>query len=142
VVLAIENCGDAFGAAPLSLFPPTIQDSHLASKFAKQLAALNLFNTLHFMQHFFEPPAHICLRAAKRRMDKGAQMAQREMSANLLSVGEAEAQTGVSRWTWRRWAYDGKVASVKLGRRLLIPAAEIDRLVAENTRPRLAEARK
>jgi len=47
--------------------------------------------------------------------------------------------TGVSRWTWRRWAYDGKVASVKLGKRLLIPRAEIARLVSENLRPRLAE---
>ena len=56
-------------------------------------------------------------------------------SRNLLGVAEAEALTGVSRWTWRRWAYEGKVASVKLGKRLLIPSAEIARLVAENTRP-------
>jgi excisionase family DNA binding protein len=56
-----------------------------------------------------------------------------------LSVADAEAQTGISRWTWRRWAYDGKVGSVKLGRRLLIPLAEIERLVAENTRPALEQ---
>jgi len=64
-------------------------------------------------------------------------MQARSMSADYLGVAEAEARTGVSRWTWRRWAYDGKVASVKLGKRLLIPSAEISRLVAENTRPRL-----
>ena len=54
----------------------------------------------------------------------------------LLGVAEAEALTGVSRWTWRRWAYDGKVASVKLGKRLLSPRAEISRLVDEGTNPR------
>lgn len=54
----------------------------------------------------------------------------------LVGVVDAETISGVSRWTWRRWAYDGKVASVKLGKRLLIPRAEIARLVDENTRPR------
>jgi excisionase family DNA binding protein len=64
-------------------------------------------------------------------------MRGRTFKADYMGVSDAEAQTGVSRWTWRRWAYDGKVASVKLGKRLLIPSAEIARLVAENTRPRL-----
>ncbi len=68
-------------------------------------------------------------------------MAQRKMSMDLLGVAEAEASTGVSRWTWRRWAYDGKVSSVKLGRRLLIPAAEIKKLVTDNTWPRLARGK-
>jgi excisionase family DNA binding protein len=66
-------------------------------------------------------------------------MAAREVSAEYWGVAEAEALTGVSRWTWRRWAYDGKVASVKLGKRLLIPRAEITRLVSENLRPRLVK---
>jgi excisionase family DNA binding protein len=57
----------------------------------------------------------------------------------LLGVAEAEMKTGVSRWTWRRWAYDGRVSSVKMGSRLLIPAAEVERLVTENTRPRFQE---
>jgi excisionase family DNA binding protein len=66
---------------------------------------------------------------------------QRKMvlSRQLLSVVEAEANTGVSRWTWRRWALDGKVGSVKLGKRLLIPLAEIERLIAKNTRPAIDE---
>jgi excisionase family DNA binding protein len=62
---------------------------------------------------------------------------QRKIKAEYLGVGEAEALTGVSRWTWRRMAYDGRVTSVKLGTRLLIPISEIERLVAENTRPGL-----
>ena len=61
------------------------------------------------------------------------------MQRVLLSVQQAEELTGLSRWTWRRWAYDGKVGSTKLGRRLLIPLAEIERLVRENTRPALKE---
>ena len=64
-------------------------------------------------------------------------MAMREVSAEFLGVAELEATTGVSRWTWRRWAYQGKVGSVKLGKRLLIPATEVKRLVAENSRPHL-----
>lgn len=65
-------------------------------------------------------------------------MQTRTLKADYLGVAEAEAITGVSRWTWRRWAYDGKVASVKLGSRLLIPSAEISRMIEENTRPRLS----
>ena len=66
-------------------------------------------------------------------------MAGQTKEPQLLGVAEAERLTGVSRWTWRRWAYDGKIASVKLGKRLLIPGSEIERLVSENTRPRLVE---
>lgn len=60
-------------------------------------------------------------------------------TALYVGVADAEAMTGVSRWTWRRWAYRGKVESIKLGSRLLIPRAEIARLVAENTRKRVQE---
>jgi excisionase family DNA binding protein len=56
-----------------------------------------------------------------------------------LSVAAAEAETGVSRWTWRRMAYDGRVESTKVGTRLLIPASEVDRVISEGTRPRLSE---
>lgn len=54
----------------------------------------------------------------------------------FLSVAEAEAWTGISRWTFRRWAYDGKIASHKLSRRLLIPVSEVRRVLAEGMRPR------
>lgn len=58
-----------------------------------------------------------------------------QIEKKLLSIVEAEATTGISRFTWRRWAYDSKVSSVKLGKRLLIPTSEIERLIAEGTRP-------
>ena len=73
------------------------------------------------------------------RFGKGTRMRRSEVRPEYLGVAEAEAITGVSRWTWRRWAYDGKVSSVKLGKRLLIPSSEIARLVAENMRPRLSK---
>jgi hypothetical protein len=59
----------------------------------------------------------------------------RSQEPQFFSVRRAEEKTGVSRWTWRAWAYSQKVASVKMGKRLLIPASEIQRLVAEGTRP-------
>jgi hypothetical protein len=60
-----------------------------------------------------------------------------QIEAEYLSVQGAETMTGRSRWSWRRDAYAGKIASVKLGTKLLIPIAEIRRVIAENTRPRL-----
>jgi hypothetical protein len=59
----------------------------------------------------------------------------------FISVQGAETMTGRSRWSWRRDAYSGKIASVKIGAKLLIPIAEIRRVIAENTRPRLQDAR-
>jgi hypothetical protein len=58
----------------------------------------------------------------------------------LVGVDGAERMTTISRWTWRAWAYSGKVASVKAGRRLLIPVAEIRRVIEEGTRPRVEDS--
>ena len=54
-----------------------------------------------------------------------------------VSVDQAEILTGVSRWTWRAYAYKGAVESCKVGARLLIPIAEIRRVIAEGRRPRV-----
>jgi hypothetical protein len=59
------------------------------------------------------------------------------VETEYVSVQGAETMTGRSKWSWRRDAYEGKIASVKLGAKLLIPIAEIRRVIAENTRPRL-----
>jgi hypothetical protein len=59
----------------------------------------------------------------------------------LISVQGAETMTGRSRWSWRRDAYEGRIASVKLGSKLLIPVTEIRRVIAEGTRPRLVDGR-
>jgi hypothetical protein len=47
--------------------------------------------------------------------------------------------SGLSRWTWRHYAYEGKIASVKAGKRLLIPVAEIRRVMAQGYRPALEQ---
>jgi len=60
-----------------------------------------------------------------------------KVEPELLSVQSAEIMTGRSRWSWRRDAFEGKIASVKLGAKLLIPISEIRRVVAEGMRPRL-----
>ncbi len=63
-----------------------------------------------------------------------------KLETELVSVQGAETMTGRSRWSWRRDAYEGRIESVKLGARLLIPVSEIRRVVAENTRPRIKKA--
>ena len=57
----------------------------------------------------------------------------------LYPVKIAAQLLGVSIWTIRQAAYRGEVASAKIGAKLLIPASEIDRVVTESTRPRLAK---
>lgn len=64
-----------------------------------------------------------------------------KVEPEFVSVQGAETMTGRSRWSWRRDAYEGRISSVKLGAKLLIPIAEIRRVLAENTRPRVAEVR-
>lgn len=61
----------------------------------------------------------------------------RKIQPELLGMEDAERLTGRSRWSWRRDCYSGVVASVKIGRRLFVPMAEVQRVIAENTRPRL-----
>ena len=48
-----------------------------------------------------------------------------------LSVGLQEAQemTGVSHFTFRRMVKNGKIRAVRVGRRLLIPITELEKLV-------------
>ncbi len=63
------------------------------------------------------------------------------MTSELISVADAERLTSISRWTWRKFAYSGKVASVKIGRRLCLPLVEVHRIVDEGRRPAVADAR-
>jgi len=69
-------------------------------------------------------------------MPKRAEVEQ--VKSEYVTVKTAQALTDRSAWTWRRDAYAGRVASVKIGRMLLIPRSEIDRIMRENLRPALA----
>jgi hypothetical protein len=53
-----------------------------------------------------------------------------------VSVETAEIMTDRSRWSWRKDAYSGRIASCKIGRRLLLPLSEVQRIMAEGFRPR------
>ena len=56
-----------------------------------------------------------------------------------LSPKMAAELTALSAWTWRSWAYSGRIASVKTGAgkqaRLLIPLSEVERVMTEGLRP-------
>ena len=95
---------------------------------------------MHFNPHF------ICTLVRTASLPHVAYMKQRtpktpetvstkEVRRKYLRVDQAELMSGVSRWTWRRWAYTNKIASVKAGKRLLIPVAEFDRVMSEGLRP-------
>jgi hypothetical protein len=62
-----------------------------------------------------------------------------QVDVELVGVDQAGAMTGMSSWTWRRYAYAGVVPSVKLGKRLLIPRKAVLDHIAANTRPKRAE---
>lgn len=62
-------------------------------------------------------------------------VAAEPLKKEFVGVDEAEAMSGISRWTWRKKCYDGVVASSKVGRRLVIPVDEIRRIVSEGMRP-------
>ena len=49
-----------------------------------------------------------------------------------MTIDQTAEFTGLSAWTVRYWVRIGKLSSVKLGRRILIERAELNRLVAEN----------
>jgi len=71
--------------------------------------------------------------------EQGMTKQAKRIEAEYVGVEDAETLTGRSRWSWRKDAYSGRIASVKLGRRLLIPVAEIRRVLAEGLRPRVEE---
>lgn len=61
----------------------------------------------------------------------------KHIAPEYIGVDEAEIMTGRSRWSWRKDAYSGRIASCKVGRRLLLPLAEVNRIMAEGMRPRI-----
>jgi len=62
-----------------------------------------------------------------------------EPGREWYSVEQLEAISDISKWTWRRWAQTGKIASAKVSSRLLISRSEYERIMREATRPRNAE---
>ncbi|MGH9466032.1 MAG: helix-turn-helix domain-containing protein [Terriglobales bacterium] len=54
----------------------------------------------------------------------------------LLSLCSAARRLGLSVWTLRAWAARGRIATVEIGSRVLVSEGELQRIVAEGTRPR------
>lgn len=60
----------------------------------------------------------------------------------LKSVEEAAELLGISKWTVRGYIREGKLKSVRLGRRVLLAEDELERLVAKSQEPKEAAAEK
>jgi excisionase family DNA binding protein len=58
-----------------------------------------------------------------------------KLDGNLVSVEEAATRLGLKPVTVRLWANLRRIGRVKLGRRVLIPEAEIIRLIEANSIP-------
>ena len=58
-----------------------------------------------------------------------AKITKDDQSERLLSLKDAAARLGVSTWTVRRWALQGRIESAKLGGRRLIPERTIARMI-------------
>ena len=51
------------------------------------------------------------------------------MEQIAIGLREAAASVGLSPWTLRAWIRQGKLAAVRLGRRVLIEPSELQRLI-------------
>lgn len=54
-------------------------------------------------------------------------------SAEMLHVNDAAARLGVSPFTVRAWLRQRRLAHVRCGRRVLVPAAAVADFIAANT---------
>ena len=77
------------------------------------------------------------MRTDRAKVEKPRSVLLSKLQPELISVTDAEALTGVSRWTWRSYAYSGRIESIKIGTRLLLPLAEVRRVLNEGRRPRV-----
>lgn len=59
---------------------------------------------------------------------------KRQIERKFMSPAEAARLTGVTRQTWSAWAAQGRLVSIKLGKRVLLPVDEVNRLLKEGTR--------
>jgi excisionase family DNA binding protein len=60
-----------------------------------------------------------------------------DMERLVFDVKEAARVLSISPWTIRRYITDGKLKPVRIGRRVLIEPAELQRLVEAGRKPRV-----
>ena len=57
-------------------------------------------------------------------------------------VNQAAGRTGILAPTWRHWISEGKISVVRVGRCVLIPESELERMLTEGFQPRIEANRK
>jgi len=62
------------------------------------------------------------------------------MENQLCRLDAAAAVLGVSHWTLRLWAKQGRVRTVRLGKLRMMPVTELDRLAREGMELKVAVA--
>ena len=63
------------------------------------------------------------------------------LTRQTLTVDEAAALLGIGRTTAYVAVRDGSLPTIRIGRRLLVPRAQLERLLGESTTPEDAAAR-
>jgi excisionase family DNA binding protein len=53
----------------------------------------------------------------------------------LMTIEDLERESKVSRFTWRSWIRAGRIAAVRLGRRVLVEEDEYRRFIRANVKP-------
>ncbi len=53
----------------------------------------------------------------------------------LMSVVDLERESGISRHTWRTWIRQGRIAVLRLGRRVRVSDQDFRQFLAENRKP-------
>ena len=57
------------------------------------------------------------------------------MNAKLIRISQAAERLDVSQACIRRWIFRKEIAVIKIGRLVRIAESEVDRIIAEGTRP-------
>jgi excisionase family DNA binding protein len=84
--------------------------------------------------------AEVILRQSRHQLDSkkaGSKTSGVTALSEVMRIQEFADRLQISIWTARQWAYQGKIASCKAGKLLLIPVSEVSRLLETNTRPAL-----
>jgi excisionase family DNA binding protein len=76
---------------------------------------------------------------AAKAGSRGKPQPAREPAEQPRTVAEAARELGLSAHTIRAWVSARRLAHIRLGRAIRIPAAEIRRLIEQNTVPAIEE---
>lgn len=64
-----------------------------------------------------------------------------QLRRRMIGVAPAAEVLGISVWTLRTWCYRGSCSSFKIGGRLMLEEAEVERIMSDAERPRLEVAK-